>query len=491
MRVAIVGAGFSGIGMAIALRRAGYEDVTVFERSDEIGGVWHYNTYPGAACDVPSYLYSFSYEQRRDWSRPCSPQPEILDYLHQTARRHGVEDLVRRNTEIARADFDSDTLTWTLQTAAGEHVEADALVLACGQLSRPRMPDIAGIEEFAGPSFHSAEWDHSVDLRGKRIAVVGTGASAIQFVPEIAREAERVDVYQRTPPWLLPRRNRAYAPWAHAAIERVPGLQRLRRAFMLAFMESGIAGQTRVRALALLLRAWSTIHMRGQVRDPELRRRIWPDYPIGCKRVLFSSQYLPALQRANVDLVTEPIARISERGVVCAGGREREVDAIVYGTGFDAHAFVAPMEVAGAGGRRLADAWAGGAEAHLGITVAGFPNLFLLYGPNTNLGFGSIIVMVEAQIAYVLDALARLRATGAAALEVSAEAQRASGERVQRQLSHSVWTTCRSWYREGGTGRVVNNWPGQMAEYVRLTRHVDPAEYRELHARAPQPATNT
>jgi cation diffusion facilitator CzcD-associated flavoprotein CzcO len=482
MRVAVVGAGFSGIGMAIALRRAGHADVTVFERSGDIGGVWHDNTYPGAACDVPSYLYSFTADQRRDWTRPCSPQPEIHAYLRDVAQRRGVAGSVRLNCEIARADFDEDALAWTLTTAGGERIEADALVLACGQLSRPRMPAIPGMEDFAGPSFHSARWNHDVPLAGRRIAVVGTGASAVQFVPEIAKEAARVDVYQRTPPWILPRRNNAYAPWAHAAIRRIPGMQKVRRAAMLAFMESGIASQTRVRPLALSLRAWSGWHMRRQVKDPELRRRLTPDYPIGCKRVLFTSHYLPALQRANVELVDERIERITEKGVVTAAGRERAVDAIVYGTGFDAHAFVAPMAVTGAGGRTLAAAWEGGAEAHHGITVAGFPNLFLLYGPNTNLGFGSIVVMVEAQIAYVLDALRRLGETGAAALDVRPEAQRASGEGLQRRLRHSVWTSCRSWYREDGDGRVVNNWPGQMAEYVRLTRRIDPEEYRELRA---------
>jgi cation diffusion facilitator CzcD-associated flavoprotein CzcO len=480
MRVAIVGAGVSGIGMAIALRDTGRHDVQVFEKSSEIGGVWHHNTYPGAACDVPSYLYSFTADQRSDWTRPCSPQPEILDYLHQTARRGGVDALVRTGTEITRADFDAATLTWTLRTGAGERIEADAVILACGQLSRPRLPSIAGMETFAGPSFHSAEWDHAVDLAGRRVAVVGTGASAVQFVPELARTAARVDVYQRTPPWILPRRNRAYAPWAHAIIGRVPGMQKVRRAGMLAFMESGIASQTRVRALGLSLRAWATWHLRRQVPDPELRRRLRPDYPIGCKRVLFTSHYLPALQQPNVELVSTPIARITPRGVVDSAGREREVDAIVYGTGFDAHAFVAPMDVAGAGGRTLTEAWRGGAQAHLGVTVAGFPNLFLLYGPNTNLGFGSIIVMVEAQIAYVLDALARLEATGARALDVRPEVQTASGEELQRRLRASVWTSCRSWYREEGDGRVVNNWPGRMAEYVRATRSVDPAEYREL-----------
>lgn len=475
--VVVVGAGFGGIGTAIALKRAGISSFVVFERADDIGGVWRDNTYPGAACDIPSSLYSYSYAQERDWSRPCPSQAEIHEYLSRTADRFGVGGHIETGTGVAAADYDERRARWVVQTEAGETVLASSLVLATGQLSRPSTPEIEGQAEFAGTAFHSAEWDHSFDARGKRIAVIGTGASAVQFVPELAREAARVDVYQRTPPWMLPRRNNDYAPWAKALIERVPGLQRLRRSSLLAFGEGGIAGQTRLPAFRVLMKAWSEWFMRRQVADPELRKRIWPDYPIGCKRVLFSSKYLPALQRDNVDLVTDRISHLTAAGPVTEDGAEREVDCIVYGTGFRSQEFVAPMRVAGRGGAELAQRWSGGARAHLGITVSGFPNMFLIYGPNTNLGFGSIVLMIEAQAGYVIDALRLLERTGADALEVRPEAEEASTERVQEQLRHSVWTACESWYRQGSDGRIVNNWPGQMAEYVRATRSVSTDRY--------------
>jgi cation diffusion facilitator CzcD-associated flavoprotein CzcO len=483
VRVAIVGAGFSGIAMAIALRREGIEDFTLFERAPDLGGVWHHNTYPGAACDVPSYLYSYSYEQRRDWSQPCSPQAEILDYLRETARKHGVIDRVRTGTEVERAEFDERAARWTLHTNVGERHEADALVLACGQLSRPRWPSIPGMAEFGGHSFHSAEWDHGYDLAGKRVAVVGTGASAVQFVPPVAEEAAHVDVYQRSAPWVLPRDNSEYPPALRRLIERVPGLQALRRYGIWAFMELFVAGLTKVPPLGWLLRMWSTAFMRSQLKDPDVRRRAWPDYPFGCKRILFSSDYLPALQRPDVELVTDAIARITPSGVVTADGRERPADCLVYGTGFRSGDFVMPMRVAGLGGRTLDEAWAAGAEAHLGIAVSGFPGMFVLYGPNTNLGVGSIIVMIEAQVRYAIDAIRHSRRSGAA-LHVRPEVQAGSSRRVQERLRGSVWASCRNWYRDAGTGRVVNNWPGFMVEYVRATRAVRPEEYREVRPAA-------
>ncbi len=474
-----MGAGFSGIAMAIALRREGIEDFTIFERADDLGGVWHHNTYPGAACDVPSYLYSYSYEQRTDWSQPCSPQAEILDYLRHTAHKHGVIDRVRTGTAVERADFDDTNARWTLRTRAGERFEADALVLACGQLSRPRWPSIPGAGEFRGHSFHSAEWDHEYDLAGKRVAVIGTGASAIQFVPPVAERAARVDVYQRSAPYILPRDNGEYPAAMRRLIATVPGLQTARRFGMWAFMEMFVLGLTRLRPLAWLLRAWSTAFMRKQLQDPEVRRKAWPDYPFGCKRILFSSDYLPALQRPDVELVTDEISRITGAGVLTADGREREVDCIVYGTGFRSHDFVVPMEVTGTGGRELQEAWSRGADAHLGIAVSGFPNMFMLYGPNTNLGVGSIIVMIEAQVRYAIDALLTARRSGAA-LDVRPEVQSASSERVQERLRDSVWASCRNWYRDQDTGRVVNNWPGFMVEYVRATRAIRPGEFREV-----------
>lgn len=480
MRVAIVGAGFGGIAMAIALKREGI-DFEIYERAEGIGGVWLQNTYPGAACDIPSYLYSLSYAQRRDWSRPCSPQAEILDYLRDLARSEGVDQRVRTLTPIASARYDDDMLRWSLTSADGEEFSADALVLACGQLSRPAWPRIEGMEDFAGHTFHSAHWDHEYDVRGKRIAVIGTGASAIQFVPPLAEQAAHVDVYQRTAPWMLPRRNKPYGPAMTKAIAHVPGLQHARRYGIWAFGELLAHGFSTNEPLRRSFQAFSGAFRWSQVRDRELRRKLEPDYPFGCKRILFSSDYLKALQRPDVELLTDPIERIAPGGPV-VGGVEREVDCLIYGTGFKTGDFVVPMQVAGAGGRDLHAAWEGGARAHLGIAVAGFPNMFMLYGPNTNLGSGSIVAMLEAQVGYVMQALRALRRTGAGAIEVRPEVQSAFDEGVQARLADHVWSACDNWYRVDGTGRNTSNWPGYVFEYVRATRRLRPSEYRLLAA---------
>jgi cation diffusion facilitator CzcD-associated flavoprotein CzcO len=477
MNVAIVGAGFSGIGMAARLQQDGHR-YRIFERARDLGGVWHHNTYPGATCDVPSYLYSYSWAQRRDWSQPCSPQPEIQDYLRAIARDHGILPHIAFGTEIAEARWSEHDLKWRLRTSTGDAGEFDALVLACGQLSRPAWPRIEGMESFAGHAFHSAEWDHAHDLRGRSVAVIGTGASAIQFVPPVAEQAARLDVYQRSAPYLLPRRNPRYPALVRRAIRDLPGLQTLRRFGMWGVMETFILGYTKLPALKALIRLWSTTFMRMQVKDAALRHKVWPDYEFGCKRILFSSYYLPALCRPNVDVVCEPIARITPRGIVTADGTEREADTIIWATGFRADEFVVPMRVHGKGGIELQARWRDGAEAHLGITVAGYPNMFLLYGPNTNLGVGSIIAMIEAQIGYVAGALAHLdRRPRRAALDLRADVQRESARRIQERLTESVWTQCQSWYRKDGDGNVVSNWPGFMLEYVRATREIDASEY--------------
>ncbi|WP_210495857.1 NAD(P)/FAD-dependent oxidoreductase [Patulibacter sp. SYSU D01012] len=478
--VVIVGAGFSGIGMGVALQRAGIP-FTILDRADDLGGVWHANTYPGAACDIPSYLYSFSFAQRRDWTRPCSPHDEIKDYLRDVATAYGLLPHLRLGTEVTSATYDEATARWTVTTAAGETLDASAVVLGCGQLSRPAWPRIPGMDRFAGHAFHSAEWDHDHDLRGRRVAVIGTGASAVQFVPPVAEVAGHVDVFQRSPSYMLPRRNRAYAPWAHAAIRRIPGLQRLRRWGVYTFCEITTIGLTTRPLLGRATKLWSQAFLRLRVRDRALRRKLTPDYPIGCKRILFSSRWYPALQRENVDLVTDDVVEITERGVRTADGREREADTIVYATGFKSQEFVVPIRVTGAEGRDLHGGWAAGAEAHHGMTVAGFPSLFLLYGPNTNLSVGSIIVMIEAQIGYVLDALRLLERTGADALDVRPEVQAASNEALQRDFDGSVWTSCSSWYRNA-QGRVVSNWPHLMREYERLVARVRPEEFRLVRA---------
>jgi cation diffusion facilitator CzcD-associated flavoprotein CzcO len=483
LRVVVVGAGFGGIAAAIELQRQGIADVTILERAGGLGGTWRHNTYPGAACDVPSHLYSYSFAQRTDWTRLCSPQPEILAYAEEVARRHGVDRLVVGDTEVTACRWDELTATWSVETAGGKTYEADAIVLATGQLHRPARPEIPGAERFAGRLMHSAEWDPELDLRDQRVAVIGTGASAVQFVPEIARVARSLTVFQRTGNWFLPRRNRPYPRAWRAAVAHVPGLQRWRRAFVTHYGEALTAMIRHPRTLGRIGATRSALFMRAQLRDPELRRKVWPDYAFGCKRVLFSSAFLPALARDNVELVTDAIASIGPDGPVTASGRTIEVDTIIYATGFRTNDFVAPMEVTGAGGRTLREAWSGGASAHLGITVPGFPSMFLMYGPNTNTSGGSILVYLEAQAAYLAQALALVQSRGGAALDVRPEVAARSDGEVQGRFAGTAWTACDSWYRDG-EGRIVANWPGYMREYVRATAVLDPSEFTLVAAPA-------
>ncbi len=476
MRVLIVGAGFGGIAAAIELRRHGIDDVTILEKGSDLGGTWFYNSYPGAACDVPSHLYSFSYAQRRDWSRLCSPQREIHQYLHTVARDHGVEELVRTGQAVTACAWSEESCTWTVETAAGETHEAEALILATGQLHQQHRPRIQGADTFAGHEFHSAEWDHDYPLAGKRVGVIGTGASAVQFVPEIAPEVARMTVFQRTGNWFLPRRNRPYPAWVKAVFELVPGLQEFRRKFVFEYGESLTAMIRHPRSLGLLGRARSTAFMRMQLKDPELRRKVWPGYTFGCKRVLFSSAFLPALQRENVDVVSDAITAITPEGIQDSTGRTHELDCIIWATGFKTNDFMFPMAIAGREGRELSEEWSGGAHAHLGICVPGFPNMFVLYGPNTNTSGGSIVFYLETQVAYVRQALQHLAARGAAAIEVRPEVEAASDRDVQHRFAGTAWTECDSWYRDQ-QGRIVANWPGYMREYLAQASKLDVSQY--------------
>jgi cation diffusion facilitator CzcD-associated flavoprotein CzcO len=480
LRIVVVGAGFGGIAAAIELREHGFTDVTILERGPGLGGTWLHNTYPGAACDVPSHLYSYSYAQRRDWSRLCSPQPEILEYARGVAARHGVDRLVVSSVEVTACVWDDAARSWRVDAADGRTWEADAIVLATGQLHRPAQPAFPGAETFAGTAFHSAAWDHDHDLRDRRVAVVGSGASAVQFVPEIAPLARSLTVFQRSGNWFLPRRNRPYPRAWRALVSAVPGLQAWRRKFVYNYGETLTAMIRHPRSLGLVGRARSSAFMRWQLRGhSELRRRAWPDYAFGCKRVLFSSAYLPALARPNVTLETAAIERVVPEGVVTADGAVHAVDTIIYATGFKTTSFMFPMEVTGAGGTQLGAAWAGGASAHLGITVPGFPSMFIMYGPNTNTSGGSILVYLEAQARYLRQALQRVEESGGAAIEVRPEVARASDGAVQGRFAGTAWTACDSWYRDG-EGRIVANWPGYMREYVEQTATLDPAEYRIL-----------
>ncbi len=476
LSVIVVGAGFGGIAAAIELKRHGIDDVTLLERAPALGGTWHYNTYPGAACDVPSHLYSFSFAQRRDWTRLCSPQSEINEYLQRTARAYDLERHVASRRTVTSCAWDERDARWRVDTAEGERYEADALVLATGQLNQPAQPAIDGAETFAGRSFHSARWEHDYPLAGKRVAVVGTGASAVQLIPPLAERAAHLTIFQRTGNWMLPRRNREYPRALRAAIEHIPGVQAFRRNFMFQYCEAITAAIRHPRTVGRLVGLRSAAFMRSQVKDERLRGKIWPDYTFGCKRVLFSSQYLPSLQRPNVELVTDAIERVTPAGIVTAGGELHEVDCIIWATGFRTTQFMFPMQVLGSEALELREAWADGAHAHLGMTVPGFPNMFVLYGPNTNTSGGSIIVYLEAQASYLRQALQQMRARGATSVEVRAEVARESDRELQARFAGTAWTQCDSWYRDA-RGRIVANWPGYMRDYLTATRELDPSEY--------------
>jgi cation diffusion facilitator CzcD-associated flavoprotein CzcO len=480
----VIGTGFGGLAAAVALRDAGVHDVTVVEKADRVGGVWRDNTYPGAACDVPSSLYSWSFAPNPEWPRRYAQQPDILRYIERTAAELGLLGGVQFGTEVVTAQWDGDARRWQVVGRARDgsetRWEVDVLVPAVGQLSRPALPRVAGRETFRGPSFHSAQWDHGVDLRGKRVAVLGTGASAIQFVPEISKVAAHVTVFQRSAPHVVPKPDRAYTPAHLEAFRRVPPTQRFGRELTRSLSERfnrALTEQTRfTRAIDLAFR----LHLRRQVKDPGLRRRLVPDYPIGCKRVLFSNDWYPTLVQPHVDVVTDSIREITASGVrTTSGGTsvDHDVDVIIHGTGFAATEFLRPMTVRGRDGRDLHEHWRGGAQAYLGMTVAGFPNMFIVYGPNTNLGGSSIVSMIECQAEYIAQAV-RLIADGRLdEVEVRDEVAAAYDREVQERLARSVWSSgCASWYQTG-SGRVTNNWPGTVQEYRERTASFQPVDY--------------
>lgn len=476
----MIGAGFGGLAAAYELSRDGLADVTVLEKAGDIGGVWRENTYPGAACDVPSNLYSYSFARKTDWGRRYAEQPDILGYIHDTADRFRLRDLVRTGVEVTSAAYDDGTATWRVETSSGEVFEADVLVPAVGQLSRPALPNIPGLDTFAGPSFHSAQWRHDVDLTGKRVAVLGTGASAIQFVPRIRQIAGHVTVFQRSAPYIVPKPDRAYTAAHHAAFAKAPGFAAAMRGLIWEISEFFGLALTKVAPLARLVGVAASLNLKRHIKDPVLRAKLTPDYPIGCKRVLFSNDWYPALASDNVDVQTGAITEVTATGVRTADGRLHEVDVVIYGTGFKATEFLAPMTITGRDGRDLQSEWAEGARAHLGMAVPGFPNMFLIYGPNTNLGSSSIILMMEQQARYIRQITEELARGGVArAFEVRRAAEQAYDAEVQARLDAGVWTSCDSWYRTA-SGRVTTNWPGLVHEYQRRTRAVAFADYLEV-----------
>ncbi|SDX41230.1 flavin-containing monooxygenase [Marinobacter mobilis] len=476
-RIVIIGTGFGGLGMAIQLKNAGVCTFIMLEKSTEVGGTWRDNTYPGAACDVQSHLYSYSFEPKHDWSRKFGRQAEIKEYMEGCVRKYGLMSHIRFNKAVAEAHYDDATHQWSIITEDGDRLTANVLITATGQLNQPRFPHIEGLDQFKGTRFHSARWDHNFDLTGKTVAVIGTGASAIQFVPEIQPRVKRLKLFQRSAAWVIPKPDRPFRPWEQKLFKTLPMHDRLYRSLIYWKNESRALAFTRFNRLLEFMALQAKWEARKHVRNLEKRKALIPDYKIGCKRILISNDWYPAVDSDNVDLVTTGIARIEENAVVTVDGEHHDVDAIIFGTGFKATQFLSPMTITGRHGQNLNDAWSNGAEAYKGIAVSGFPNLFMLYGPNTNLAHNSIIYMLESQIHYVLECLKSLEDQHADAMDVKPEPQGVYVDGVHRRLEGSIWDSgCTSWYRDE-SGRNPVNWPGFTFTYRHLTRHVDPDAY--------------
>lgn len=479
----IVGAGLGGLAIALELRRAGIDDFVIVEKAADVGGVWRENTYPGAAVDVPSPYYSFADEPNPEWPRRYSEQADILAYIHDVVERNGLRRHIVFGAAVERAEYDAAAGRWRVETAgavAGPQVyDAQFFVPATGQLSIPLLPTIAGLDVFEGPAFHSAQWDHSVDLAGKTVAVVGTGASAIQIIPRIQPEVGQLLVLQRSAPYLLPRMDREYGPRQHRVFRKYPLVQRGERLFWWLFGEFWTFAVLGNPVVDRMFRGTAAAMRARQVKDKELRAKLTPDYPMGCKRVLFSSDYYPAVAAPNVRLETTGIDAITPTGVRTADGVEHPVDVLVYGTGFQTQEFLDSIEIRGAGGELLSARWADGARAYLGIAVPGFPNLLIMYGPNTNLGTGSIIYMLERQARYIRGLIQEMDRQGVGAASVRATVEQAYDDDVQARLGRTAWASCVSWYR-AKSGRISSNWPQNVLAYSRRTATVKLDEYEAV-----------
>jgi cation diffusion facilitator CzcD-associated flavoprotein CzcO len=476
-QVLIIGTGFGGLGMAIQLQKSGVSEFLLLEKSNAIGGTWRDNSYPGAACDVPSHLYSYSFEPKTDWSRKFAPQTEIHAYMQHCVDKYGLTKHVRLRSEVSCADFDEAAGLWRVTLSTGERLAAPVLISACGQLNRPAYPVLPGLAEFQGQAFHSARWRHDIDLSGKRVAVIGTGASAIQFVPQIQPKVSQLRLFQRSPAYVLAKPDRSYPMWERALKQRMPWLQLINRSFEYLYHE--------VRGLALISMPWLMKlyrfsfkrHLNRHIRNPLLRVQLQPDYAMGCKRILISNDFYPALAQTNVSVITSAISRVDADAIITADGCAHPCDVLIYGTGFAATDFLAPMQIRGLGGLELSQAWQEGAEAYKGITVNGFPNLFILYGPNTNLGHNSIIYMLESQFRYVLGCLSLLHAQKARYMNVKAPVQRRFNERIQERSHRTIWEQgCTSWYKTA-SGKSTNNWPGYTFTYRLQTHAPNFADY--------------
>lgn len=477
-RIGIVGTGFSGLGMAIALKRAGVDDFVVFERAESVGGTWRDNTYPGCQCDVPSHLYSFSFRLNPNWSRTYSMQPEIYDYLDECAREAGVLQHVRFGHTVEETRWDDTNSTWVITTDKGTWT-TDVLIGANGALAEPSIPDLAGLDDFEGPVVHSAAWDHDLDLEGKRVAVIGTGASAIQIIPHLQKQVEKLTVLQRTPAWVLPHTDRPITDRERKLYRRLPILQKAVRKAIYFAREFLVLGMTKNRKFLRPLQRIAKAHIYTRIKDPDLRRKLVPRYELGCKRILLSDNYYPALASDNVELVTDGIDRLTPNAIVTKDGVKHEIDALVMATGFKVTSNPVMDGVIGREGISLAESWKrDGMKAYVGTTMAGFPNMFLLTGPNTGIGHTSLLVMVEAQINYVLKALKYMDRNRVETLEVRPAAVDAFNDEIQRRMRSTVWTMggCASWYLDE-KGNNTTLWPDFTWKFRKATRSFDPAAY--------------
>jgi cation diffusion facilitator CzcD-associated flavoprotein CzcO len=482
--ILMIGTGFGGLAMAIKLRQAGFTDLMIIEKAGDVGGTWRDNTYPGCACDVPSHLYSLSFAPKPDWSRMYPQQPELLAYTRAVVDEHDLRPIIRFNTAMQIAAWDEDAAIWRVETSTGS-ITARVLISGMGGLHIPSLPKLPGIQNFQGKLFHSAQWDHGYDLAGKNVAVIGTGASAIQFIPQIAPKVARLEVFQRTPAWVIPKPDRPFSGAERSLFEIPPYRQAFRKYLFMIHELRVLAFLGNKRALKLGGQL-GVRHLQRQVADPALRARLTPNYRIGCKRIMLSNDYYPALQLPNVNVITDRIAEIRPHSIVDAGGVEREVDAIILGTGFEVTTAYKHTRITGIGGQELGSLWdRTGMQAYNGIAVAGFPNYFMLLGPHTALGHNSVVIMIEAQVNYIVDALKKLRRVGAAALNVDQHAQDKFIAGLEARLAGTVWQAggCDSWYKDDH-GKVTTIWPGSAASYQRAVKTANLQDYFVLARQA-------
>ena len=480
VKIAIIGAGLGGIGMAIRLKDGGEHDFTLLEKAGRVGGTWRDNTYPGAACDVQSHLYWFSFDDQPDWSRVYPLQAEILANIDRLVDRHAIRPHIRLDAELASAHWNDAAAHWQLALKDGRALTADTVITAWGQLNRPSTKDIAGVESFAGEWFHSARWNHGVKLEGRRVASIGNGPSAAQFIPEVAAVAGHLTVFQRSPNYVVPRMDRPYTTAERRMFLDEPARLAESREGFYQEHETWHQAMRQGTPTAAEFGRVARAHLEAQVTDPALRERLWPSYPVGCKRLVISDDFLPAFNRPNVTLETGHIERIEAGGVRLSSGRLHEVDVIIYGTGFDTLQFLGTGDVTGRGGQSLRQTWQAAPEAYLGMTVAGFPNFFMLYGPNTNLGHNSILLMLECQYRYIMEALGAIDAKGGRPIEVKPDALAAFNARLQEELAGSSWAgSCLSWYKTAD-GRITNNWAGSVEDYKAHTARLKIEDYDTL-----------